>query len=167
MKHYEAPWSTSLIVMSVVTTIVCLGSASGAWLSLGAKHAYGALGWAALLPLVILFGAALFTIRGYGLSSDSILVYRLLWSTVLPRTGLESAEVDLEAMRGSLRTFGNGGAFSFTGFYYNKRLGSYRAYVTDPHRTVILRYANRRAVLSPATPEDFVQDLALGKSSMN
>jgi hypothetical protein len=39
--------------------------------------------------------------------------------------------------------------------------------VTDPHRTVILRYANRRAVLSPATPEDFVQDLALGKSSMN
>jgi hypothetical protein len=116
-----------------------------------------------LLPLVILFGAALFTIRGYSLSSDSILVQRLLWSTVLPRTGLESAEVDQEAMRGSLRTFGNGGAFSFTGFYYNKRLGSYRAYVTDPHRTVVLRYANRRVVLSPATPEDFVQDLALAK----
>lgn len=61
MKHHEAPWSTSLIVMSVLTTAVCLGSAAGAWLSLGAKHAHGALGWAALLPLVILFGAALFT----------------------------------------------------------------------------------------------------------
>ena len=163
MKHYEAPWSTSLIVMSVVTTVVCLGSASGAWLSLGAKHAYGALGWAALLPLVILFGAALFTIRGYSLSSDSILVHRLLWSTALPRTGLESAQAEPDTMRGSLRTFGNGGAFSFTGFYYNKRLGSYRAYVTDPHRTVILRYANRRVVLSPAMPEAFVDDLALAK----
>ena len=26
MKHYEAPWSTSLIVMSVLTTVLCLGS---------------------------------------------------------------------------------------------------------------------------------------------
>jgi hypothetical protein len=66
-------------------------------------------------------------------------------------------------MRGSLRTFGNGGAFSFTGFYYNKRLRSYRAYVTDPRRAVILRYANRRVVLSPASPADFVDDLALAR----
>jgi hypothetical protein len=150
--------------MSTITTVLCLGIPLGAWFSLTAMHPPGALGCAALLPLVILFGAALFTIRGYSLSSDSILVHRLLWSTVLPRTGLESAEVDLEAMRGSIRTFGNGGAFSFTGFYYNKRLRSYRAYVTDPHRTVVLRYASRRVVLSPASPEDFVYDLALAKT---
>jgi Bacterial PH domain len=163
MKHYEAPWSTSLIVMSVLTTVICVGVTAGSWLGLVGKHTPGVLGYVALLPLVILFGAALFTIRGYSISSDSILVHRLLWSTVLPRTGLESAEVDLEAMRGSLRTFGNGGAFSFTGFYYNKRLGSYRAYVTDPHRAVVLSYAKRRVVLSPAMPEDFVDDLAAAK----
>ena len=167
MKHYEAPWSTSLIVMSVLTTVICLGASMGAWLGLATKHAPGVFGWAVLLPLVLLFGTALFTIRGYSISSDSILVHRLLWSTVLPRAGLESAEVELDAMRGSIRTFGNGGAFSFTGFYYNKRLGSYRAYVTAPHRTVVLRYAKRRVVLSPGTPEDFVSDLALVKSSMN
>jgi hypothetical protein len=164
MKHYDAPWSTSLIVMSTITTVLCLGIPLGAWFNLTATHPPGALGCVVLLPLVILLGAALFTIRGYSLSSDSILVHRLLWSTVLPRTGLESAEVDRGAMRGSIRTFGNGGAFSFTGFYYNKRLRSYRAYVTDPHRTVVLRYANRRVVLSPASPEDFVYDLALAKT---
>jgi len=164
MKHYEAPRSTSLIAMSIVTTVICLGVAAGGWWSLAAKHAPGVLGWAVLVPLVILFGTALFTIRGYSLSSDSILVHRLLWTTALPRTGLESAEVDRQAMRGSLRTFGNGGAFSFTGFYYNKHLGSYRAFVTDPHRTVVLRYARRWVVLSPATPEDFVGDLALARS---
>ncbi|MGD0258391.1 MAG: PH domain-containing protein [Verrucomicrobiota bacterium] len=56
-----------------------------------------------------------------------------------------------------------GGRFSLSssGFYYNKRLGSYRAYVTDPRHTVVLRYAKRRVVLSPAAPEDFVHDLAL------
>jgi len=161
MKHYEAPWSKSLIVMSIVTTVLLLGISAGAWWQGAVQQFSSPLRWLALLPLVILFGTALFTIRGYSISSDSILVQRLLWSTVLPRTGLESAAVEPDAMRGSIRTFGNGGAFSFTGFYYNKRLGNYRAYVADPHRTVVLRYAKRRVVLSPAAPEDFVHDLAI------
>jgi hypothetical protein len=163
MKHYEAPWSASLIVMSIMTTVICLGISAGAWWQAAGQQHPSPLRWLALLPLVLLFGTALFTIRGYSVSSDCILVHRLLWSTVLPRTGLESAQAELDAMRGSLRTLGNGGAFSFTGFYYNKRLRGYRAYVTDPHRTVVLRYADRRVVLSPATPEDFVYDLAVTK----
>jgi hypothetical protein len=92
---------------------------------------------------------------------DAILVHRLLWSTPLPRVGLRSAQVEPDAMRGSLRTFGNGGAFSFSGFYYNQRLGSYRAFVTDPRRAVVLRYATRRIVLSPDSPEYFLRDLAV------
>ena len=161
MKRYDAPWSTSLIVMSSLTTVLCLGISAGAWWEFAAKHQPGPLGWLALLPLVILFGTALFTIRGYTFTPDVILVHRLLWSTTLPRAGLESARVEPDAMRRSLRTFGNGGAFSFTGFYYNKRLGSYRAFVTDPDRAVVLRYATRRVVLSPDMPEDFVHDLAV------
>jgi hypothetical protein len=163
MKHYEAPWSTSLIVMSVLTTLICLGVSAVTWLNPATRHLPGVHGYLTLLPLVILFGTALFTIRGYSVSSDCILVHRLLWQTLLPRVGLESAQVEPEAMRGSMRTFGNGGAFSFTGFYYNKRLGSYRAYVTDPRRCVVLRYANRRVVLSPASPADFVSDLGLAR----
>src|ERR1035441_717457 len=164
MKHYEAPWSTSLIVMSVLSTVICLGVTTGVWWNLAPKLPPGVTRGVVFLPLVLLFVTALFTIRGYSISSDSILVHRLLWSTVLSRTGLESAEAEPDAMRGSLRTFGNGGAFSFTGFYYNKRLGSYRAYVTDPRHSVILRYANRRVVLSPSTPADFVDDLALARA---
>jgi hypothetical protein len=164
MKHYDAPWSTSLIVMSVLTTVICLGVSAGAWWEAAAKHQPAPIRWVMLLPLVILFGCALCTIRGYAISSDAILVHRLLWSTPLPRVGLESASVEPEAMRGSLRTFGNGGAFSFSGFYYNKRLGSYRAFVTDPRRAVLLRYANRRVVVSPGSPNDFVNDLALANT---
>jgi hypothetical protein len=61
MKHYEAPWSASLIAMSVLTTVVCLGVAGGAWFGLTANHAHGTFGWAVLLPLAILVGAALLT----------------------------------------------------------------------------------------------------------
>jgi hypothetical protein len=163
MKHYEARWSTSLIVMSVLATVVCAGVGVAAWLSMTAQHVPGAISWVSVLPVLILLGAVPFTIRGYGIGSDCILVHRLWWSTVLPRAGMVSAVVERDAMRGSLRTFGNGGAFSITGFYYNRRLGSYRAFVTDPHRTVVLRYASRRVVLSPDKPEEFVEDLALGR----
>ena len=54
IKHYEAPWSTLLIVMSVFTTVICLGVSAGAsWEA--ASHDHPALlGWVALLPLVIL-----------------------------------------------------------------------------------------------------------------
>ena len=161
MKHYQAPWGRALIVLSVLTTVICLGVSAVVWWQVAREHQPAPLRWVAFLPQIILFGCALFTIRGYAIGSDEILIHRLLWSTSLPRAGLESASVEPDAMRGSLRTFGNGGGFSFSGLYYNKRLGSYRAFVTDLRRTVVLRYATRRVVLSPESPEDFVHDLAL------
>ncbi len=165
MKNYQAPWSTSLVIVSVFTTVTCAAVAAGMAWEAAAKPHMTLLRWVAALPLLILFGAALCTIRGYTITPDAILVHRLLFSTALPRAGLQSAQVEPEAMRGSLRTFGNGGAFSFSGFYYNKRLGSYRAFVTDPRRSVVLRYAARRVVLSPGAPEDFVQELGLPAST--
>jgi hypothetical protein len=147
--------------MSSLTTVLCVGISASAWWATVAHHQPAPVRWAALLPLVLLFCTALFTIRGYEIRPEVILVHRLLWDTKLPRAGLESAQAESDAMRGSLRTFGNGGAFSFSGFYYNKRLGSYRAFVTDPRRAVVLRYASRRIVVSPDTPENFVYELGL------
>jgi hypothetical protein len=164
MRYYDAPWSKLLIGVSLFTTVTCVGVAVGAAWEAAARSHLGLLRWLTVLPLLILLGAALCTIRGYSIGTEVILVHRLLWATPLPRTGLESVTFEPDAMRGSLRTFGNGGAFSFSGLYYNRRLGSYRAFVTDQHRTVVLRYATRRVVLSPAAPEDFVADLALTDS---
>jgi hypothetical protein len=113
----------------------------------------------AALPLALLVGAALFTIRGYALVPGAILIHRLFWSTRLPVAELESARSEPDAMRGSVRTFGNGGLFSFTGRFHSPGLGSYRAYVTDLQRTVVLRFPGRVVVLSPAAPEDFVREL--------
>lgn len=163
MKHYKAPWSTLLIVMSVLVTVLCVGvSAAGCWAAF-TKHQSGWIRCSALLPLVIVLATVPFAIRGYTITPSSILVHRLFWDTELPRVGLESASAEPDAMRGSLRTFGNGGAFSFSGFYWNKRLGSYRAFVTDPRRTIVLRYARRRVVLSPEHPGSFVGDLGVGQ----
>ena len=155
MKQYAAPWSTLLVVVSALSTIACLGAAAGAaWTGQGVHR------WLALVPLVGVLGAALYCICGYAVTRDELLVRRLLWTTRLPLDGLLSVEFVPNAMRSSVRTFGNGGFFSFSGRYRNSALGSYRAFVTDGSRTVVLRFVARTVVISPAVPEAFVRDIA-------
>lgn len=156
MRNYKAPWSTSLIIISSLATILCVGITIGVvWSS------RGILQWLALLPLGIICSGALFTIRGYTVTPDAILVHRLFWTTRLPLSGLQSVQFEPDAMRWSIRTFGNSGLFSFTGFFRNKALGAYRAFVTDPHRTVVLHFPTRTVVISPSEPEEFVHDIGI------
>jgi hypothetical protein len=115
--------------------------------------------WLGLLPLALLVGTALCTVCGYSITPDAILIHRLCWKTKLSRQGLESAEYQPGILRRSIRTFGNGGLFSFTGWYYNRTLGCYRAYATDIHRTVVLRLRGKIIVLTPDEPERFVSEL--------
>jgi hypothetical protein len=161
MKYYQAPWAPSLVTISTAATVVCLGAALSLFL-----QGHGWLPWMASLPLALIIGSALFTIRGYSITPNAILVHRLFWKTRLPFSGFESAEFKPDAMRKSVRTFGNGGLFSFTGWFYSKALGAYRAFVTNPHLTVVLRYSRRIVVLSPASPEQFVHDLPSGVHSV-
>ena len=75
----------------------------------------------------------------------------------MPLAGLQQVTVDPKATKRSLRSFGNGGFFSFTGWYYNKQLGKYRMFATDLERTVVLHFADRRVVMTPDDPEAFVR----------
>ena len=151
MKRYAAPWSTSLIVISTVISLILAGVA--------VLIAHDGRSWIAALPLVIPLGSLLFMIRGYSLDSDTLLVPRLFWATRVPLGGLLSARVEPDVMRGSIRTFGNGGLFSFSGRFSNGTIGGYRAFVTDPQRAVVLDFETRKVVVSPAVPEEFVNDM--------
>lgn len=155
MKSYNAPWAMSLIVISSLCTAVCIGAAIWSLRQSGWK-----LEWTALIPIVVLCGCVLFIIRGYTVTSDAILVHRLLWTTRLRLTDLQSADFEPNAMRRSLRLFGNGGLFAFSGWFRNHKLGRYRAFVTDPERTVVLHFTRRTVLVSPSLPEDFVRAVA-------
>ena len=158
MKTYRAPWGKLLKWISAcLVALAIVQWTTMSWLYTGIS------GWAGFvacwtLPLVVLVCLP-FMIRGYAITENSILIPRLFWTTRLDRAGLKSAEVVPKAMSGSLRTCGNGGAFSFTGWFWNKSLGSYRAFVTDLNRTVVLRFEKRTVVVSPDEPEDFVNEL--------
>jgi hypothetical protein len=64
-------------------------------------------------------------------------------------------------MRDSWRVFGLGGVFAYVGRFSSAALGTYSAYVTDPSRTVVLRYGEPGAVVvvSPDRPAAFVEEV--------
>jgi Bacterial PH domain len=154
--EFAAPWGVQLKRASVFSVAV-LGVVFCAGLfSLGAEASWFASSVLLMLPIAVLAGALPFVVRGYVLLDDALVVERLGWRTRLPLAGLESVGGDVEAMRGSIRLLGNGGLFSFTGEFWNRRLGRYRALATDPERAVVLRYPNRTIVITPHDPQHFI-----------
>lgn len=163
MKTYKAPWGRTLAVTSIIVTVLCVGASV---MTLVFPHDLNpALIASGLLPVGILLGCLPFVVRSYTITEDAVLIRRLWWDTRLERAGLKSAEVVPKAMRGSIRTCGNGGCYSFTGWYWNRKLGFYRAWVTDLKRTVVLGFSSRRVVISPDDPEDFVKTLGMDRES--
>jgi hypothetical protein len=156
--HFKAPWSRLLIVLTTLLTLFLL------WIScLGYFINNPVNPFLAYLPLPILIGALLFTIRGYCLTPKLLLIKRLFWHTRIDLHTLQSVEINPEATKGSIRLFGNGGLYSISGLFRNKTLGKYRAFITDPKKSVVLKFPMRTIVMSPDNPELFCQQIkALG-----
>jgi hypothetical protein len=109
-----------------------------------------------VVPSLLFAAALVYRVRGYTLTEDAIFVRRVIGNFRLPLEGLLAVTGDAEAMRGSVRVLGNWGLFSITGRYWNRKLGSYRAFATDPSRAVVLRYSNQTIVITPHDPQHFI-----------
>lgn len=155
-----APWCGA---QKVITTMVIVLIAVGLAVLYGPgglAASESALGRILALALILAIPAGpLFAVRGYVVTDGAIEVLRLGWRTRIPLRGLRSVESGPELLRGSLRLFGNGGFFSFTGLFWNRRLGRYRMFANDPRRAVALHFPDRRVVLAPADPETFASRL--------
>lgn len=163
-RFQAAPWATCVKVTSWIATVV-LGGATYALLKAIPRgtqvpfaETFGT--FMAFLPLLVALIAALFVVTAYDVEGTELRVRRLLWSTRVPLAGLVRAWHDPEAMKRSIRLFGNGGLYSVTGLFQNQSLGRYRAFVTDPTRAVVLELPKRPVVISPADPAAFLQLLS-------
>jgi len=157
-KRYEAPWGKSVWIVSLIVSVLLLVLpwASLVFTEVGreGKLLFG------LLPLLILGGAAWFAVFGYQLNPQQLLILHPGHSTPLALTEIVRAWHDPSATHNSTRQFGIGGLFCISGRFRNKRLGHYRAWVTDPDRAVVLEMANgEKAVISPAEPPRFLAEL--------
>ena len=154
--RFNAPWGKALKVMTGVSVLILVNIPVIGMFSGPQGNVVWTLGMI-VVPLLSLATAAFFLIRGYVLTGDVLLVQRLGWNSKLDLSGLSAAEADPRAMAKSIRTFANGGMFCFAGIFRNKKLGSYRAFATDPKLSVVLRFNSRVVVVTPENPEDFVR----------
>jgi|SRR5215472_12789545 len=154
--EFSAPWSRSLRLLSTVAVIILL-SVTLANLLITSRLSWPARSALVSAPLLVLALALLFMVRGYVVTESQIEVQRLGWTTTLPLAGLAAVTGEPNGMRGSLRLFGNGGLFAISGWFWNRRLGRYRAYATDPERAVLLRYRDgTKVVLTPHDVQHFI-----------
>jgi len=151
---FEAPWGPLLKWISWGVVVVYVGLASFFW------TAATPIAWLpSILFAAIVFVCGLFTVRGYELRDHYLYIQRWLWKTQLDLQGLETAYVEPEAFKRSYKTWGNGGIFSFTGYFRSKKLGSFRSFVTDVKRCVVMEIHGKKFVISPDSPEHFVEAL--------
>lgn len=156
--YFKASWCLSVKIVSIIISIMLTAISIYFFLTISAVSTFRfiALG---LLPLILLVTAALFTIRGYYLTDKNLVIQRLFWKTKIDLTGLMRIEKDTVAMKKSIRTFGNGGLFSLSGWFRNCKLGNYRAWATDPKRAVVLRFQNRTLVITPDNADRFIEKI--------
>jgi Bacterial PH domain len=156
LAEFSAPWSRSLRTSTTVSVLVLLGVMAAAVVVGPRLPLPGRLGLT-LLPVLIVLGTLPFMVRGYVLTDKDIEVRRLGWRTMVPLAGLTDVTGLPQGLAGSVRLFGNGGMFAVSGWFWNRRIGRYRAYVTDPARAVLLRYRDgAQVVLTPHDVQHFI-----------
>lgn len=159
MIYFDAPWSTKLKLITAFVTVLLLAIPARAWFNSSTPVEGISLFVTLLAPIVLIAGGYLYSIKRYGLSSTEIVVERPIGSKRFPLNELESAAFDPIQTAGSLRIFGNGGFYSFSGYFQNARLGRYRAYMMNRDHAVILTFPKAVVVISPKDPAAFVEQV--------
>jgi hypothetical protein len=154
--RFSAPWGWKL---KVSTAVACFVIGVPAVFQLAQGHVIG------VVLAVVLLSMLPFIVRGYTLTATHLEIHRLGWTTRLPLDGLRQVFARPGVMAWSWRIWGNGGVFAIHGWFSNGQLGRYRAFVTDPDRSVVLRWPETTVVISPGDPDRFVRAIVGGGRS--
>jgi len=147
--HFRAPWCLTVKII----TPLAIAIVAALPFFVPARTMLWLHGWMWGVVVVCLFSS----VSGFSVRNGQLLVHRLGWATKFELAQLSAFGANPHAMMGSIRLFGNGGFFSFTGYYRNSVIGNFRAYVTDPAKSVVLEFGDRKIVISPDDPQAFVE----------
>ena len=122
--------------------------------------------WLAIAPVcTIILGLdiAMYFLKpiSVNIEADTIVIDRKVMPVRIGFSAIkEIRTVDNADMRMSIRTFGNGGVFGYTGLYYNRKMGSMRWYCTQRKNYVlIVTTKGKKMIVTPDEPESFMNVL--------
>lgn len=160
-QKFGARWSNRLKMITIFILAICIGIPIT---SFNRLYHQGADTWAIFLlfiPVLIAVGSFFFAIRSYVITDSQIIVNHIGWNRTFDIDQLTKATYEPHVTAGSVRVWGNGGLFSFSGYFRNSTLRSYRAYMTNAADAVVLRFGEDIVVISPDDPEKFVEALKM------
>ena len=101
--------------------------------------------------LLLLTGCYLFSIKDYVVNDNDLIIRRPIGNRIIPLPDIEEARLIAKGeMKGTIRTFGNGGLFGYYGKFYNRTLGSMTWYVTQRKNMIYIKTTSgNKIIISP------------------
>ena len=156
--QFGASWERRLSVISALATLILVLVVLQT-IALSPKFDSNTISWRIGLVIFIGVSSALFFIRGYSITADSIQIHHLGWITSLKIKDLKSAEpAPLEVMSG-IGLCGIWGIYSFTGIARSSAYGMHRRYLTNRSNAVALKFGGKTVLISPDDPKKFIKSL--------
>ncbi|MEI7803091.1 MAG: PH domain-containing protein [Bacteroidota bacterium] len=112
-------------------------------------------------PIVILVVTFLYRPMNYTVTSSLIIINRPVSLFKINRIEIAKCSiVSKKEMSGTIRTFGNGGLFGYTGYYRNAKFGTMRWFATQRKNYVLIEKINgKKIIITPDEPENFIAAL--------
>lgn len=109
--------------------------------------------WILLVMLTTFVGAYLFSVRGYLIKGDTLIIRRHVRPRNIAFADIESVRMPVpKEFSGTIRTFGVGGLFGYFGTFWNRRLGSMTWYATQAKNRVLIKTKSGKKIV--ITPDD-------------
>lgn len=114
-----------------------------------------------LLPFSILLGGYLYSPYAYEIGAHDLIIHRKIGVVQYSLLSIKEVHVmEYSDLGFVIRTFGNGGLFGYTGWYYSKKIGKMRWYARQRKNIVLLTLSNgKKILLTPDDREAFVEEL--------
>ncbi len=157
MTHFQARLSWLLTTYTILLTA---GICAAALYEYSLHHTV----WSLLL-LGLFLVTSLFSVRGYEVQPGRLFIRRPFRTTVVDLSDLTEASTEPDLVRSSWSLWSTRGYFGFIGYGYKGDIGTYRAYVTNSGKAVLLRFlSGKQIVVSPESPEEFIEAILPGSN---
>jgi hypothetical protein len=148
-----APWLVMGLMVYVVSRVVTLSHPTS----------YSDVALPALIIPILLFGLVIvmyvYRTKAVIIDDNGIVIDRIAKRVTINYSDIHSVKT-VPDMRFAIRTFGNGGVFGYTGYFYKKGIGSMRWYCTQRRNYILIEKTNnKKIVVTPDDPDGFISDI--------
>lgn len=113
-----------------------------------------------LLYFSIVFISYLYAPTSYTLEADNLIINRSASNKIIKLSNIINVrEVSKDEMKGSIRTFGNGGLWGYYGKYHNTKLGNITLYTTQWKNYILIETKEKRKIIITPDDIDLLQEL--------